>query len=440
MQRRTYFILAVAVALIAALTVGLTMAWSQEGVTLPDLTPAELMAKVAEEAPSAVSLSGDVAWTNDLLGPLALAMPAGDAGVASLLQSGSGRFWAQEGKVRFESQGRSGDTVVVLNGSTAWIYASESATATEYTLPTMPDTHGAPDSDLSAAVDMPQMIREFVDRLAPTATLSISTATVAGRESYVLVMTPTAENTVFGSAQVAFDGETFVPLRVQVFAKGDAQAILAAGFTSVSYDEIAADVFEFQPPAGVTVERSAVALPESMAEVMASGGHKHGMDMEGADESAKHSELTLAEAEAQAGFALAVPSDAPLPFQGAMVLDASMMGGHMMPGLPDGEAAEGSAAADTTHGPLVILRYGEGFGTVMMVETQIDDEQWAKATEPLAQVPMLGTPGSAADQQVFRLSTALGSIMLWRQGDVVVLAGGSVSAADLEAFAASIDE
>ena len=37
-----------------------------------------------------------------------------------------------------------------------------------------------------------------------------------------------------GSVQVAIDAKTFVPLRVEVFAKGDTTPVLSAGFTSIS--------------------------------------------------------------------------------------------------------------------------------------------------------------------------------------------------------------
>ncbi|MHB9150764.1 MAG: LolA family protein [Thermoleophilia bacterium] len=448
MHRRKLFIAGVVVALVAALTVGLTVARSQDGATLPTLAPAELLAKVAQEAPKTTAVSGDVAWINDLLGSAPALLPVGDSGLAGLLQTGAGRFWYQEGKLRFESQGSRGDVVAVLNGGTAWVYDSKSGTATEYTLPAKPagsaDAETSSDAGAAAApLDLPQKIQEMVDRLAPDATLAVSTATVAGRSAYVLTMTPTATNTVFGSVRAAFDGTTFLPLRVQVFAKDATTApVLEAGFTKVSYDEIPAGTFEFTPPVDAKVEHSTLTMAAGMlGGMMGAGGHRYATGDDGsAVGPPKEAELTLDEAAARAGFAPVVPSDPALTFKGAAVIDPSILGGSMMGALSGGVTGDSPTPGEASEAPLVMLRYGEGFGTVMVIETQVTDAQWAQATTALSQVPMFGTPSAFGGHQVYQLSTKLGSLVAWRQGDVVVLMGGSVSQGALEAFAASIHE
>ena len=137
---------AVIVALLVALTVGLAVARSQEGVALPTLSPAQLLAKAAQEAPKSTVVNGDMAWTNEVLGAASSMVPGGESGLASLLQSGSGRFWYQDGKLRFESQGARGDMVAVFNGRTVWVYSSASGKATEYTLPAASTGSAATDS------------------------------------------------------------------------------------------------------------------------------------------------------------------------------------------------------------------------------------------------------------------------------------------------------
>ncbi len=434
MRRNMFFVLGVVIALAAALTIGIAVARGQGGSDLPALAPAELLAKVAQSTPQTASVSGDVAWTNDLLGTAALQLPGGDAGLASLLQSGSGRFWYQDGKIRFESQGAAGDLVVVLNGATAWLYSSQSETATEFTLPARPAGGGASEgetstTDVAGAVDLPQKIQEMLDKLAPHATLTVSTDTVGGRDSYLLVMTPTASNTVLGTVRAAFDGETFLPLRVEAFAKGDAQPVLAAGFTRVSYDEIAAGTFDFSPPADAKVEHKTLSLPAGMLEGMMGGAFGHPPDTSTQPETSAEepAALTLAQAEAQAGFRLVVPADPSLPFAEAYVI------------APPPGGAAGSATSEAK-APVVVLRYGEGFGSVIVVETLVAETQWTQLTSALAQVPMLGTPSLFGGHQAYQLSTKLGSIVAWRQGDLGVLVAGSVSRTDLEAFAAGIHE
>jgi outer membrane lipoprotein-sorting protein len=339
--------------------------------------------------------------------------------------------------------------VAVLNGNTAWVYSSQSGTATEYSLPALPAGSSLGDSSsttatlsggtaatgLAGTVDLPAKIQEMVDKLAPYATLTVTTGTVAGRESYTLVMTPTATNTLIGSVQAAFDGTTLLPLRVQVFATGDAEPVLAAGFTKVSYDEVSADTFDFTPPADATVEHTTLSMPPGVLDRMMSTGGAYDSDDSAAGKSGGDASLTLEQAAAAAGFALAVPADPALPFKGAHVMTP-----------PSGEGTSGSAGDglggmfSDAGAPLVVLGYGEGFGSVLVMETKVTDAQWAQLTTALAQVPAFGTPSPLGGHQVYQLSTRLGSIVAWRQGDVVVLVGGSVSRADLEAFVAGIHE
>ena len=173
-------------------------------------------------------------------------------------------MWLDGNKVRLESQSSQGDTALVSDGTGLWVYSSQAATATEYTMPVKPGTETADRrrSGPAAGVDLPAKIQDFMTELAPDATLSVDQVKVAGRAAYLLTMTPTATNTVVGSAQVAIDGVTFVPLQVQVFAKADTKPVLSAGFTRVSYDPIAASVFEFTPPEGAKVEHKTLTLPD----------------------------------------------------------------------------------------------------------------------------------------------------------------------------------
>ncbi|MCJ7796050.1 MAG: hypothetical protein MUQ56_04690, partial [Thermoleophilia bacterium] len=129
MQRKKVVIIVAAVVVVAALMAGMAVARAQGGSDLPSLTPAELLAKVAESAPKTTTVSGDVAWTNDLLGPIGMLLaPAGGPGISSLLQSGSGRMWLDGKKVRLESQSPQGDTAMVTDGTSMWVDSSQAGT------------------------------------------------------------------------------------------------------------------------------------------------------------------------------------------------------------------------------------------------------------------------------------------------------------------------
>jgi outer membrane lipoprotein-sorting protein len=423
MQRKKVVIIVAAVVVVAALMAGMAVARAQGGSDLPSLTPAELLAKVAESAPKTTTVSGDVAWTNDLLGPIGMLLaPAGGPGISSLLQSGSGRMWLDGSKVRLESQSPQGDTALVTDGTSLWVYSSQAGTATEYALPAKPEAHPATgDSAASpaAGADLPQRIQGFIAALAPDATLAVDQVEVAGRAAYLLTMTPTATNTVFGSVEVAIDGVTFVPLQVQVFAKGDVKPVLSAGFTRVSYDPITANVFEFTPPTGAKVEHSTITLPDGMISGMHPGAAK------GAADAKEPAPLTLAEAQTQAGFTLLTPASDALPFKGAYV-------------LPAREAGASGSPTFGSDSPVAILRYGEGFGTVVFVETSISTADLSKVTAELAKIPVLGTPTPVGTHAVYQISTRLGAAMAFAEKGTVVFAAGSVSQADLAALVAGI--
>jgi len=423
MQRKRIVILIAAVVVVAALSAGIAAARAQGGSDLPSLTPAELLAKVAETAPKTATVSGDVTWTNDLLGPMGMLLaPAGGPGLSSLLQSGSGRVWMDDTKVRLESQTARGDTALVMDGTSLWVYSSQAGTATEYVLPAKADTaiaDGGSSQGTTNAVDLPGKIQDFITELAPDATLTVDQVEAAGRAAYLLTMTPTAANTVVGSAQVAIDGVTFVPLQVQVFAKGDTKPVLSAGFTRVSYDPIAASVFEFSSPEGAKVEHTYVRLPDRLMAGMHSDAAKTAADTE------EPTPLTLAEAQAKAGFTVLTPAGDALPFKGAYV-------------IPARDAATSGSPTLGGGAPVVILHYGEGFGSVFLVETTIPAADLSKVTTDLAKVPVLGTTTPVGPHAVYQVGTRLGSAMAFAENETVVIAAGTVSQADLAALVAGI--
>ena len=272
----------------ASLAIGLVQLRAQGAADLPVLTPEQLLTNVAQNAPSIAAVSGKVAWTNDLTG-LELLTLAGQAspGLSSLLQGGSGQVWVEKDKARLEVAGRAGNTVLVVSGTSAWVYLPETNTATEYTLPSVSEPH-------QTLPDPSAMIAGMVQKLAPTATLAVNgQEDVAGQTCYILTLTPTAPNTVFGSVKVDVDGKTFLPLRAQVFAKGADQAVLSMGFTDISYDAIPDSTFTFQPPAGATVQHETITLPSEAMEGVAEKAH-----------AAAPESLSLADAAAEAGFSV----------------------------------------------------------------------------------------------------------------------------------------
>ena len=308
-----------------------------------------------------------MAWSNDLIGGSSLLSLGGTqtpGGLSSLLTGGSGRVWAQDGKVRLESQGQNGDFVVVGNGATVWTWDSMTTTATQYTLPAQAgsSTASPAPSPRRASIRRPPS-PGLIARLAPTATLSVDgQATVAGRQTYTLTLTPTSSITSVGSVTVAIDGQRWVPLQVQVFAKGDTTAVLSAGFKTVSFAPSSDSLFTFTPPSGATIVHKTVKAPVPQG----MGGS------DAAGKTAQHKPLTLAQAKAQAPFLL-TPASTPagVEFRGAFVTPTR--GASAATPATGLTPAQRNALTALGKHPTAVLAYGTGFGTVVVIESQDDD-------------------------------------------------------------------
>ncbi len=436
MRRRTVALLAVGAVIAVALVVAVT-AGAQGPSSLPSITVSQLLQNVATKAHDTTAISGDVAWSNDLLGGTSLLSLGGNqtpAGLASLLTGGSGRVWAQDGKVRLESQGQGGDFVAVGSGGTVWTWDSMTTTATQYTLPA---ASGAASSGAAsgaspapeASLDPAAAIEQLIQKLAPNATLAVGGQdAVAGRQTYTLTLTPTSPITSIGSVAVAIDGQRWVPLRVQVFARGDSTPVMSAGFKTVSFGSISNSLFTFTPPSGAKVVHKTVSAPQGAKSMAGLAGGTTGKG------ALPHKPLTLAQARSQAPFLL-TPSSTPtgLEFKGAFVTPTAAAG--MAPsGLTAGQR---QALAALAKHPTAVLRYGSGFGTVLVIESKVTAAQDAQLQQQLGQVSQIGKT-TVNGVPATKLQTSLGSAVTFRQGDVRVVVVGLVPWSDVTQIAGSL--
>ena len=440
MRRRTLALIAAGAVIAVVLVVGVVTAGAQGPSSLPSITVSQLLQNVATKAQNTTAVSGDVAWSNDLLGSSSLLSLGGNqtpAGLSSFLTGGSGRVWAQNGKVRLESQGQNGDFVVVANGATIWTWDSMTDTAAQYSSPRSApsSSSGVTASPASQpSLDPATAVAALIQKLAPDATLSVSgQAVVAGRQTYTLTLTPTSPVTTFGSVRVAIDGRRWVPLRVQIFARGDGSAVMSAGFKTVSFSAISGSLFTFTPPSGATVIHKQLGTAQG-ASVKGQTGKagKAGAAEGGAVHQAP---LTLAQARARAPFLL-TPSSTPagIAFRGAFVTPTAAKAQAAI-GSPTARQA-GIIAVLGKH-PTAALDYGTGFGTVLVVESKTTAAQDAQVQRQLGQLSAIGKTivnGLAAT----KLQTSLGSAVTFRQGDVRVVVAGFVPWSDLAQIAGSL--
>lgn len=440
MRSRRRNIIFAAALVVVALVIGIvSVAGAGSSTTLPTVSAEELMAKMAQSDLRSQSVSGEVSWSNGLFGNLE--MPTGMAHMPAqspLLSSGSGRLWASEDGLRVESQGSGGDQVAAVSKAsrTAWTYDSAAKTAQRYVMTGEPV--GMP-SPSPAATLAPAAISAYLQRLAPFATVEVGgQTTVAGREAYTLRMTPVAQDTALGVVQAAIDGETMMPLQLEVFAKSGGEAVLRFGFDSISYESVDAALFEFAAPDGakVTTENIDPSKMHDQAGAKtghsADGGQKPTEAEKAAREKlARRALLTLDQAKGLVDYQLAWAREYDArPFRWAYVF------GEGGPLASTGSPLFKMAGVDqpSTMGPSTVLLYGSGFGAITLAQTTTTPE----LTKQLEQLPALLETTTAGGSPVRSITTPLGGVSIWQQGGTTLMAGGLVTKADLDAFIAAV--
>jgi len=245
---------------VAALTAALAVpALSADAdVQLPPRTAAQLLVDVGR--------AGDRPFSGTVVQTARLGLPelpggAGDTSLQSLVSgSHTARVWyASPSRIRVSLIGDLAETDLVRRDRDVWLWSSPDNTATHYLLaaartaakvaPTLPP--GAPSGMPS---DPATVARQALALVGATTAVSVDeSARVAGRPAYELVLAPKDTRWLVARVRVAVDGETSVPLRVQVFAKGQAEAAFETAFTSVQFETPDDAVFSFTPPKGATV-------------------------------------------------------------------------------------------------------------------------------------------------------------------------------------------
>jgi outer membrane lipoprotein-sorting protein len=231
--------------------VGAISATARSG--LPHRSAAQLLVDVQHAKVD--GLSGTIVQNADLGLPK---LPGvGDSGSSDMssLVSGSHtlRLWyAGPNKVRLALLGSLGESDIIRNGSDLWTWSSSSKSATHRALP---QDHAQGPSPASPTPATPQQAaNEALKAITPTTSVSTDgTAVVAGRSAYELLLQPKNSSSLVSSVRIAIDGQTHVPTRVQVFARGASQPAFQVGFTSFDPSRPSANLFRFNPPPGTKV-------------------------------------------------------------------------------------------------------------------------------------------------------------------------------------------
>ncbi len=291
-----------AVAAVGVVVAGSVLTGAAAAPILPARTPAQLIAAIAANKSVPAALSGTIV-TGAALGLPSLPGTSDPTSIASLLTgSHTIKIWyARPGQLRLALPVQLGETDLRVNGRQVWLWDSQANTATHV----LPPAIGGPGAPLSpgwmsssgsmsssgmarssakpgsasatysanvgsspvtafAATPTPQQLAQrLLAAIGPTTAVSVqSNITIAGRPAYQLVLAPKNPASLIGRVSIAVDASRYIPLRVQVFARGAASPAYQVGFTSISFARPAASNFTFTPPPGAKVKTvRAGALP-----------------------------------------------------------------------------------------------------------------------------------------------------------------------------------
>jgi outer membrane lipoprotein-sorting protein len=228
---------------------------AQASPNLPRRTPAELLADV--ENARVDGLSGTIVSKADLGLPTLPDFGGGSASGGTLIDLLSGshtaRVWyAGPTKQRVALLDAVGETDVFHNGKDVWEWSSGDKTYSHTTLRDGGEDllkHGPP-----TTLTPDQLAADALAAIDPSTVVTTDeNRRVADRAAYELVLSPRDHTSRVGSVHIAIDGQTKIPVSVQVFARGATSSpALDVSFTRLSFKKPGDGQFKFTPPSGAT--------------------------------------------------------------------------------------------------------------------------------------------------------------------------------------------
>ena len=198
--------------------------------------------------PSVAGVSAEISFTDNLIDSSSFTGQASDP----LLQGASGRLWADGNRLRIELQSDDGDAQIVVDGARFWISDPAQSVVYQGTLPPTPPAstrERSPDSIPSLA-----RIQSLLTSLAAHVDLSgAQPSDVAGQPAYSVTTSPKTGGGLLGAVGLAFDAAHGVPLRLDVYARGNPTPVLGLAATAISYGAVPDSVFAISPPTGSKV-------------------------------------------------------------------------------------------------------------------------------------------------------------------------------------------
>jgi len=223
---------------------------------LPARTPAQLLAALASHTGTPPAMSGTVVESSALGIPQLPGQQDPSSPLSMLSGSHTIRLWyADPAHVRLALPVPLGETDVIRNGSTAWVWRSSSNSVQRITIPPRSAMPGTVAPGEKMPLTPQQAAQRLLAAVGPsTSVTSGRTTTVAGQDAYQLVVAPKDSRSLVGRVVFALDAQhPGVVLGVQLFARGAASPAFQTGFTSITFAAPPASTFAFTPPNGASV-------------------------------------------------------------------------------------------------------------------------------------------------------------------------------------------
>ena len=241
---------------------------ARAGDPLPGKSAAEVLTLLGQH--STRSFSGTIEQSSELglpdlpaVGPTS--GPASAGGAASIAELLTGEHTARifmdgPAKVRVQVVDRLAERDVIRRDSDVWFYNSKDNSAAHLTLPAKASDLPlpAPDAPVPSTHAIPtpeELAKRFLDAADSSTSVTVGPdVQVAGRAAYSLILAPRTDGTLLEKAVIAIDGETGMPLKVTVSARGQQEPAFEAGFTSLTLAAPEDAMFNFVAPPGATVK------------------------------------------------------------------------------------------------------------------------------------------------------------------------------------------
>lgn len=254
-RRARWAVPGTAVAVTAVVVAALQIPAAEASPSLPNRTPAQLLASISSDA-KVPPMTGTVVETASL--GLPQLPQTGTATSLSSLLTGSHtmKVYYQDAKhYRLAIPQPESETDVIAAGSKVWLWESSSDAVTEFVAPANGKVTQAKPKLPQTPLTPQQAANQVVASVGKTTLVSVqANVMVAGEPSYQLVLAPKDSRSLVGRVVIAIDGKYGVPLRVQLYAKGASSPAFQVGYTALQWVAPAPSNFSFTPPHGASVD------------------------------------------------------------------------------------------------------------------------------------------------------------------------------------------